>query len=372
MKIVFTGGGTAGHIFPILAIVREMKQIAFGEKLDFFYIGPSQSYGLDLLKAEGVIIKAIVAGKVRRYFSLNNFFDLFKVPIGFFQALFYFFFLNPNVIVSKGGYGSFPASLAGFFLRVPVFLHESDSAPGLASRIESKWALEIFTSFSKTERFPKEKMILVGNPVRRNILGGTKQKAKSIFKLSGQKPLLLVLGGSQGSQSINNVIVDILPELLLHFELIHSTGHKHFKQTQAETNVLIQPVLKKQYHPVDFLNEESFKHALGAADLVVSRAGAGALFEIAAAGKPSLLIPMPRSAQDHQLKNAYQFADQGMAQVLEEANLKPHFFLERIKNLFSRPAQLKSMSENCLAFAKPKAAWLIASYLTEYLKQSSK
>ncbi|RLC39711.1 MAG: UDP-N-acetylglucosamine--N-acetylmuramyl-(pentapeptide) pyrophosphoryl-undecaprenol N-acetylglucosamine transferase, partial [Candidatus Nealsonbacteria bacterium] len=172
MKIVFTGGGTAGHIFPIIAIVREMKKIHPEKDLRLFYIGPKDEYSLTLLSQEGVKIKLIFTGKLRRYFSFKNFLDLVKIPVGIFQALFWLFVLAPDLVFSKGGYGSFPTVFAANILRIPIFLHESDSVPGLASKIESKWALEIFTSFEKSEYFPKEKIICVGNPIRKEILEG--------------------------------------------------------------------------------------------------------------------------------------------------------------------------------------------------------
>jgi UDP-N-acetylglucosamine--N-acetylmuramyl-(pentapeptide) pyrophosphoryl-undecaprenol N-acetylglucosamine transferase len=373
MKVVFTGGGTAGHIFPILAIIREMKKIHPENDLRLFYIGPKDEYSLLLLSQNGVKVKTILTGKLRRYFSFKNFLDLCKIPIGILQGLFWLFFLAPDLVFSKGGYGSFPTTFAAHILRIPIFLHESDIVPGLASKIESKWALEIFTSFENTEYFPKEKMICVGNPIRTEILEGDREEAQRIFKLQGGKPLVLIIGGSQGAQSINNLILEILPEILNEFEIVHQTGKKNYQSVRAQAEVLIpQENLKKYYHPFPFLNETQLKHILKAADFVVSRAGSGSLFEIAAAGKPCLLIPLPSSSQNHQLKNAYAFAKSGGGEVIEEKNLKPHFFLERLKYFFSRPDILQQMREGSLNFARPKAAQIIANYLLEYLSQITK
>jgi len=222
MKILFTGGGTAGHIFPIIAIARRIRKIYKGKKEPrFFYIGPKDDFAQELLSREGIEVKEIWAGKIRRYLNPKsmflNIFDIFvKAPIGFFQAFFYIFFLSPDLIFSKGGYGSLPAVFSGWLMLVPIFIHESDITPGLANRISSKLALEIFVSFpsEQTEYFPKKKMISVGNPIRTEILGGDKEKAKEIFQLNGEKSLILVLGGSQGSQRINDLILDILPQIL--------------------------------------------------------------------------------------------------------------------------------------------------------------
>ncbi|MDI6883044.1 MAG: UDP-N-acetylglucosamine--N-acetylmuramyl-(pentapeptide) pyrophosphoryl-undecaprenol N-acetylglucosamine transferase [Patescibacteria group bacterium] len=368
MTIIFTGGGTAGHIFPIIAICREIRKIRSGDKnLRLFYIGTGDAYSLNLLAQEGVKIKKIFAGKLRRYFSFRNFLDLFKIPIGILQSFFWLFFLTPDLVFSKGGYGSFPAAFSARILHIPIFLHESDVSPGLASRIESRWALEIFTSFESTEYFPKEKMLWVGNPIRKEILQASKETAKEIFKLQGGRPLILILGGSQGSRRINNLILEILPEIILNFEIVLQTGQKNYKEVEAESKALIGKNLIKYYHPLPFLNEIQLKSILSACDLVVSRAGAGAIFEIAAFGKPSLLIPIKDSPQDHQIKNAYCFAKSGGGEVIEEENLKPYFFLERLKYFFSRRDILEKMREGSLSFARQKAGEVIASYLLEYL-----
>jgi len=369
MKIVFTGGGTAGHIFPIVAMVREMKKIHPDQDLRLFYLGPKDEYSLAMLAQEGVKVKKILSGKLRRYFSFKNFLDFFKIPIGILQSLFWLFFLAPNVIFSKGGYGSFPTVLVARILRIPIFLHESDTVPGLVSKITTKWALEIFTSFEKTEYFPKEKIICVGNPIRTELLQGKKEEAKRIFKLSGDKPLILILGGSQGARRINDMILEILPELLASFEIVHQTGKRNYRQIKAEGEAIVRENLKKYYHPFPFLNESELKHAFRTCDFIVSRAGAGVLFEIAAVRKPAILIPLSKSAQNHQVKNAYYFAKKGGGEVIEEENLKPHFFLERLKYFFSRPDILQQMRENSGNFARPKAARIITTYLLEYLSQ---
>lgn len=370
MKIVFTGGGTAGHIFPVVAIVRELKKIYATGDLRLFYLGPKDEYSLNLLSQEEVKVKKILAGKLRRYFSLKNLLDVVKIPLGTLQAFFWLFFSAPDLVFSKGGYGSFPVALAARILHIPIFLHESDIAPGLASRIESKWAQEVFVSFEKTEFFPRDKIISVGNPVREEMLQGSLKEAKRIFALGGDKPVILVLGGSQGARRINEVILEILPELLTDFEVIHQTGKRNFNQIKKEAQVMMtEESLKKYYHPFPFLDEERLKNALAGSDLIVSRAGAGSIFEVAAVAKPSLLIPLSGAAQEHQLKNAYTFSQTGAAEVIEQKNLRAHFFLETLRHLFSRPDLLQKMAKTAKNFARPKAAKIIASYLLTYLKQ---
>jgi len=372
MEIVFTGGGTGGHTFPIIAIAREMRKIYDKRDLKMFYIGPKDDYCSDLLSEENIIIKRILAGKLRRYFSFKNLIDIFKVPIGILQAFFYLFFLAPDVVVSKGGYGSFPVVIAARILHTPVILHESDVTPGLVSKKTSKWAVEIFTSFPNTEYFLKKKIINIGNAIRKNVLDGSEKAAKDVFGLRGDKPLILILGGSQGSQSINDTILSILPEMLQNFEIIHQTGKKNFSQVKNESNTILSPLLRKYYHPFPFLNENEYKNALYACSMVISRAGAGTIFEIAANKKASILIPLPHSAQNHQIKNAYAYNKAGACQVVEQENLSPHFFLEKLKYLFSRPQDIEEMSINAQKFSRPRAAEMVASYILEYLSPAKK
>ena len=210
-------------------------------------------------------------------------------------------------------------------------------------------------------------MIAVGNPIRPELLTGNREMAKDAFKLAGGKPLLLTIGGSQGSQRINDILLLVLPELLKSFELIHQVGNKNVKQIEAEAKIVTPPELQKFYHAVGFLSEEDLAHVLNAVDFVISRAGAGSIFEISAVGKPSILIPLPESAQQHQLKNAYAYAESGAALVIEESNFTSHFFLERIRYLFSNPQKLKEMSQAAKNFSKPNASKVIAEYLINYL-----
>lgn len=374
MKILFTGGGTGGHIFPIIAIVRELKRLSPGKKIIFFYLGPKDDFDKTLLSQEGIRMKIVPSGKLRRYLSwkslFQNIFDFFfKIPAGILASFFYILFLNPDLIFSKGGYGSLPAVIAGKMLWVPIFLHESDTFPGLANRFLARFSLESFTSFPNTPYFPKKKMILVGNPIRRELLEGKREEAQAFFGLSGEKPVVLILGGSQGAQRINDRILEILPEILKDFELIHQCGQRNFQQVKAEAEVVINQKMAQFYHLFPFLNEEELKNAYAATDLIVARAGSGTIFEIAALGKPSILIPLPESAQEHQIKNAYTYAQNGATIVLEEENFTAHFFLERLRYLFSNPQELERMSLTAKEFARPKAAQIIAEYILEYLSQ---
>jgi len=372
MKILFTGGGSGGHVLPIIAITREIRKFSIQKELEFFYAGPKDGFGSLLLSQEDIKIKNVTSGKIRRHVDkeglFQNFIDIaFKIPFGIMQSFFYIFFLAPDLIFSKGGFGSVPVVITGWLLGVPVFIHESDSIPGLANKFLARFSSKILTSFPRTTEFDEEKMILIGNPIRREILGGSKEKAIEIFKLTEKKPVILVLGGSQGAERINNLFLEILPKIIQEFEIIHQCGENNFERVNNESKVMIKEFLHKYYHPFPFLKEEELKNAYAACDIVISRAGAGSIFEIAAVGKPSILIPLPESAQNHQINNAYIYAKSGAAIVLESANFTPHFFFEQLKILFTNPEKLKEMGESTKKFAKPSAAKDVARYILSYL-----
>ncbi|HUW72146.1 MAG TPA: undecaprenyldiphospho-muramoylpentapeptide beta-N-acetylglucosaminyltransferase [Candidatus Humimicrobiaceae bacterium] len=373
MKILFTGGGTGGHILPIIAICREIRKIYPEPDLQFFYLGPKDDFDQILLSQEGIKVKHVFSGKLRRYLTWKVFFQnpidiLFKIPVGTLQAFFYIFFLAPDLIFSKGGFGSVEGVFAGWLLRIPIFLHESDVSPGLANRFLTKFALEVFGSFPKTENLSQRKIVSVGNPIRREILEGTKEEAQKLFKLSQRKPVILILGGSQGAQRINDKILEVLSELLENFEIIHQCGQRNLKEIEAESRTILSKELTPFYHLFPFLYEEELKQAYAVSDLIVSRAGSGSIFEIAAVGKPSILIPLPEAAQNHQLKNAYAYAENKATIVLEETNFTSHFFLEKLKYLLSQSEELEKMQKAAKEFSKPLAAKIIAGYLVEFLK----
>jgi UDP-N-acetylglucosamine--N-acetylmuramyl-(pentapeptide) pyrophosphoryl-undecaprenol N-acetylglucosamine transferase len=370
-KILFTGGGTGGHIFPIIAIAQEANKKELD--LELSYIGPKDFCSSTFMHKEKIKTYYISCGKIRRYFSfgsaISNFVDLvIKIPFGIIQAFLIMFFTMPDMIVSKGGFGSIPVIIAGWVLRIPIFLHESDIAPGLANKICSMFSEKIFVSFpaSQTESFPKDKMIETGNPIRKNLMDGDKEEAKKIFNLVADKPLVLVFGGSQGSERVNEEILETLPELLKEFEVIHQTGLSDFKKVKGESAAFVIEDLKKYYHPTFFLDENELKNAYAVADCVLSRAGAGSIFEIAAMKKPCILIPLPESAQNHQVKNAYAYADSGACVVLEEGNFTHHFFLEKLREVVRDHTE--TMKKSAEIFAKPYAAESISRYILDYLK----
>ena len=374
MKIIFTGGGTGGHITPIIAIARQLRKIYKKQDLELFFIGPKDELGSLLLSQEYIKTKNILAGKIRNYLTLKSFFQnfidlFFKIPIGFIQSFFLIFFLSPDLVFSKGGYGSIPGALAAKILFVPIFLHESDVAPGKANKFLEKSALKIFTSFPETEYFPLEKIICLGNPIRTELLNQSKEQAQEFFKITSQKPIILILGGSQGAQRINDKILEVLSFLLKDFEVIHQTGENNYQTIKNESEMIISKDFKKFYHLYSFLQENELAKAYFLADLVISRAGSSSIFEIAAMAKPCILIPLPESAQNHQVKNAYNYQEAGACLIIEENNFTSSFFLEKLKYLFDKenPGKLNQMKEKAQKFSKPNAARVIANYLIKYL-----
>jgi len=374
MRIALTGGGTGGHLFPIIAVARELKnlvqqnvfQIPPGEgaTIEFMFIGPP-TIGKEALAEEGISHKTIMAGKLRRYPSAQNIFDIFKIPLGFLQALWHLFFFMPNVVFSKGGYGSVPVVLAAWLYRVPVIIHESDAVPGLANKFCAKFSKRVAISFNEAAKYFKEgKTALTGNPVRAALFGGSREEAKKIFGLSGAKPVLFIFGGSQGSQALNDVTFESLPALLARLEIIHQCGTENYEMIKQ----LMPGNFPENYHLLPFLNEEQVRAAYAAADLVVSRAGASNIAEIAALAKPSILVPLLNAAADHQNKNASEFAHFGAAIVLEQMNLTPHLFQNQIFSLLDNPSLLKKMGENAKKFSQPDAAAKIAQEVLNIAK----
>lgn len=368
MKVLFTGGGTGGHVLPIVAIAREIRRIYPKNDLQFLYLGPSDEFSNILLAQEDFKIETIVSGKLRRYFSLENFIDiLFKIPFGIIQSFFMILSLKPDLVFSKGGSGSISVTFAAKLLRIPIFVHESDVVPGLSNQRTSKWAKKTFISFEKTEYFDPNKTTWTGNPIRKEILDGDKQRAGELFNLTFEKPIIFVMGGSQGAEAINDFILGLINDLLKDYEIIHVAGRENVKGARNEAQVMMDKTLDKYYHAVGFLDEEKMRHAYKAADLIISRSGSGSIFEIAAVGKPSILIPLPSAAGDHQSKNAYAYAQTGAAEVLEQQNLTRNFFMDKIKLLFLHPERLQEMSQAALGFSKPLAARAVAREILEFL-----
>lgn len=364
MRVLFTGGGTGGHITPIVAIIRELKKNAEKEQildLELFYAGPEDGFGRDLLRDENVLFIPIVSGKLRNYFSLQNIFDIFKIAVGTLQSLWNIFLIMPDVVFSKGGYGALPCVLAAAIFRVPLIIHDSDAVPGRVNVFSARFASRIGIAFrAASDAFPKEKTALVGVPVRKHILGGRKEEAREKLGVISGDPVIGVIGASQGSQKINEALLGILKEVTSEFEIVHQTGAKNFDEVREEASVILASGNKDHYHLFGFLNEDQLRNFYASADLIISRASSTSIFEIAAWGKPAILVPLLIAAQDHQRKNAYEYASEGAVVVIEEANLTPHILLAEVKKLMSNPEKLKKMGEAAQRFARIDSAEIVA------------
>jgi len=260
------------------------------------------------------------------------------------------------------------AVLAGWFYRIPIIIHDSDSVPGFANRLMAPFATLIAVSFGEAANFlPKNKTYFTGEAVREVFFKPPEvEKERALLHLTTKKPVILVLGGSQGAQKINDIVLDILPNLVEVAEIIHQTGDKNYNSVFNESKAVLDGLDGEKlvsYHPVSFLVEPEYVAAMHMSDLVISRSGAGSIFEIAAMGKASILIPIANSPSNHNRRNAYIFADNGRAEVVEESNLTPNLLLSVISSILNNPEKKKTMEEKAKQFATPDAARLIAQAL---------
>lgn len=368
-KILLTGGGSGGHVYPLLAVAEEMMKLAIDRQmvLDFYYLGPNDEYS-QTLAHNGIHIKKISGAKYRRYASFQNVLDVPRLFWSIIQAFWKVFWMMPDVIFSKGGTGAFPVVFAGWFYRIPILIHESDATPGLTNLLSSRFATRVAVGFPQAARYFKQGITaFVGNPVRDKILHARldQRLAKERLKFNPDEPLVVVLGGSQGSQKINDFIVINLPGILPLTQILHQTGQANFAETQKLSKAVLMEVpaeieAKHKYEAVAFLDSGQMSEALSAADLVVNRAGAGSIFELAAFGKPAILIPHYDGSNNHQQLNAEEFTQAGASVIIEEQNLFPPIFIKQLKDILGDPQRLQAMGNAAANFYKPDAAQLLA------------
>lgn len=366
MKVVFTGGGTGGHFYPIIAVAEALNELVDQEKLaeaKFYYFG-TKAYDEKALFEAGLEFQEISAGKLRIYPSLKNLTDPFKTIVGIFQALSALFRIFPDIVFSKGGYSSFPTLVAARILRIPVMIHESDSAPGRVNRWAGKFAKRIAISYDEAgEYFPADRTAHTGQPVRKSVMKPIEHGSREYLKLEEDIPTLFILGGSQGAQLINNAIVNSLPKLIDKYQIIHQTGTANLTEMEIRSSALIgDHPRKNRYRPFAFLNPLAMSMSAAIADLVISRAGS-TIFEIAAWGVPSIIVPFKKSNADHAKKNAFNYARAGACVVIEEDNFGSKMLLSEIDRLMNDTKELEEMSKAAQAFFDPGAADLIAKEL---------
>lgn len=363
MKILLTGGGTGGHVYPLIAIAEELNRIADEEKLVNFklYYASDTPYDTEALERQFITFVPVTAGKMRVYFSLKNIWDFFKMGFGVFRALFTVFGIYPDVVISKGGYVAFPVLFAARLLRIPVIMHESDTVPGRVSLWSGKFARRIALSFPEAASyFDQSRVSVTGQPVRVSIISAAKEGASAYFELSDTIPTIGIFAGSQGAQAINEAVLRILPDLVQKYQVIHQTGEQNFKEVISDVAILLgDDVRRTRYKPFPFLNDLQTKMFGGASSVIVGRSGSS-LFEIAAWGKPSILIPYPSAHGDHQRKNAYHYARTGACVVIEEINLTPSVLMNEIETILEHKDTYSAMATHAKSFFKSDAAREIA------------
>jgi len=367
MRIVFTGGGSGGHFYPIIAVAEAIQKIAREQKLlepELYFAGPNP-YDKKLLLERQITYVRITAGKRRNYSSILNFIDFFKIGFGALEALWRLLWIYPDVVFGKGGYGSFPTLFAARLLRIPVIIHESDTIPGRVSQWAARFAKRIALAFPEAlEKFDekdRDKIAVVGNPIREGVSTVAPEGAREFLKLEPQIETVLVLGGSQGAQAINEAVLEALPELVEQYTIIHQTGRKNFDEISATAKVILEKnQYKERYKPFDYLDVLALRMSAGAADIVISRAGSGGIFEIAIWGKPSIIIPIPQNVARDQRTNAFAYARTGAAIVIEQENLSPHVLLSEIDRIMNNADLRAKMSTSAKGFARPNADEQIA------------
>lgn len=376
IRICLTGGATGGHFFPLLFVAQEIKKIAIKKQITIkiFYLG-SKPFDENLLRQEGIEIYLLPEVKFRKYFSIKNFIDLIKFPINFILAFYYLFKFLPNIIFSKGGPGSLGVILSGWILRLPIIIHDSDSIPGLTNRISGLFAKKIFLAFKEAENyFPQNKVQTVGQPI--DYLSFEEKisfENYSKYNLDPNKKIVLIMGGSQGSLFLNELTVQILPELLNLAQVVHLIGNKNFEDIYYYALGMLNknnPTKINDYHPFALIPNKEVINLMRISDLIISRAGSSSIFEIAASQKPSILIPIEEKiAGKHQVKNAEIYLKYGACSLIDEMNATPHILLTMIKEILTNQFLREKMIMAAKNFAKIDAAQKIALELINNIRQ---
>ncbi|CAL7963476.1 UDP-N-acetylglucosamine--N-acetylmuramyl-(pentapeptide) pyrophosphoryl-undecaprenol N-acetylglucosamine transferase [Gammaproteobacteria bacterium] len=317
-KIVFTGGGSAGHVTPNLALIKKFQQ----EEWEINYIGSQTGIEKELIAKTSVPYHIIATGKLRRYFSWQNFLDPFKIILGTIQAFILLRRLKPTVVFSKGGFVAFPVVVAAWLNRIPAIIHEADLTIGLTNKLCLPFATKICVAFPETIKQikNKKKAVITGIPIRKEFFHGNAERGREICGFTPNKKIILVFGGSLGADQINKVVRQLLPDILEHFQIAHVCGE----------NKIDSSCNYKGYKQFAYLHEE-FPHVLAAADLVISRSGANSLYELLALHKPNILIPLAKAAsRGDQILNAKYSAERGYSEIILQEQLTPELLLEKI------------------------------------------
>lgn len=372
MKIALVGGGSGGHFYPLIAVAEALEDITKDRKLiepDLYYIGPAPFDSETLLEHEIQYVPGS-AGRTRRYFSILNIFDVFKTAWGIVHALLTLFRVYPDVIFSTGGFAAFPTLYAARILRIPVVIYDADAVPGRVSLWSAHFARWIALAHpDAAKKFPEkfvEKIAEVGHPIRKEIATTAKEGGHEFLRLDPSVQTVFILGGSQGAVALNETVLDALPALVERYNVVHQTGSANLEEVTEIAEVILKNSPKRdRYRAFGLLNTLALRMTAGIADVIVSRAGSGMIFEIAAWGVPAILIPIPTDVSHDQIENAFSYARAGGATVLEQKNLTPHLLIAEIIRIMEDGALRAKMIEAAKNFARPVAAKKIGEILIE-------
>lgn len=364
MRVLFVGGGTGGHFYPLIATAEAIKEKRVSN-LELFYIGP-EPYNQSELDRLNIKFIYCPAGKIRRYFSVKNILDAFRTLAGILFAFYKIFIIYPDVIFSKGSYTSFPVLLMARFYRIPVVIHESDSKPGRANIFARKFARYIGITYKDTlAYFDPKKTALVGIPIRRAVLSSFTDPF-AVLGIRRDLPLIYVTGGSLGAERINALILSALHRLLPNYQIFHQTGEAQEATVIQSSQALVKDTeLLSRYYVKGTIPGEAVSALLDASSLIITRAGSTTLYEIALHQKPAIIIPIPEEVSHDQRTNAYSYARGGGASVLEENNLTPNLLIGEIQSIMEDRAKYEKMQQGTKEFAKSNSAHLIADKLIE-------
>ncbi len=372
MRIVLVGGGTGGHFYPLIAISQGIEAICKERTLlepELFYLGPAP-FDANALMERDIVYVPSPAGKIRNYSSILNVFGFVSTFFGIIRSIFLLYNLYPDVIFSTGGYAAFPTLYAARLLTIPVIVYDADATPGRVTLWSAKFAKWIGTAHPEAaSHFPenvRHKIARVGHPIRAEIEQPSKEGGYEFLKLDPSVPAVFIMGGSQGAQTINNVVLDAAKDLVTRYNVIHQAGTANLKEVTGVSNLILKDSANaERYRAFGLLNTLAIRMAAGIATVIVSRAGSGTIFEVASWGIPAILVPIPEDVSHDQTENAFSYARAGACVVIEQRNLTQHVLTAEIDRLMNNPEKRAAMSEAAKEYSRPQAAKKIANILLE-------
>ncbi len=372
MRIVLVGGGTGGHFYPLIAVAEAIEDICTERTLiepELFYMGPP-AFDEEALREHDITYVPSPAGKMPRYSKVGGVFGIFPTFAGIVRSIFKLFSIYPDVIFSTGGYAAFPTLYAARILKIPVVIYDADATPGRVSLWSCKFARWIAIAHpDAASKFPakvRDRIARVGHPIRKEIQDTSKEGGHQFLKLDPSAQTVFIMGGSQGAQAINNVILQALPELVTEFNVVHQVGAANLQEVSGIASVILKDSrYEGRYKIFGLLNTLALRMTAGITTIILARAGSGTIFEIASWGLPSILVPIPEDVSHDQTENAFSYARSGAAVVIEQRNLTPHVLTAEIRRIAADEGLRTKMAIAAHEYARPEAARKIATVLLE-------